>query len=451
MTPTAASLFANRYLVFAGWTMLFVLWETAAVAVVLAGFRAWTQDRRPARDYAAALAAFAAAFAIAAAMPLALTWHIAATTPSFALIGSAGEESLAMTGLNITSLRNLLQRPLIDGCAAGAALVWAGGTLVLAVRVAGGWWIARSIAAHARPIDDAPLESMIIERLICGGVTRPVRLLESPAIETPAVVGWHNPRLLVPPAAVLRLSHQHLAGVIAHEVAHIRRGDYVINLLHSAAEVPLFFSPAVAWMSRCIRDAREFCCDDEAAAHLGDKRNYVEALTRLAAGRTPPRMRAALGIAGPRLVTRVRRLLQEDTMPRVDRFHLIAMGTALILIALSGFQMSAASVLRFSPQSDRSVYKTTDPGVKAPELVHEVKPVYTEDAKNRQVQGSVELEEVITSDGTVRDDVRVVKSLDPDLDALAVTAAKQWTFKPGTKDGKPVDVLVDIEMTFTLK
>ena len=86
-----------------------------------------------------------------------------------------------------------------------------------------------------------------------------------------------------------------------------------------------------------------------------------------------------------------------------------------------------------------------------PVLVHEVKPVYTDDAKKRQVQGSVELEEVITSDGTVRDDVRVVKSLDPDLDAQAVTAGKQWQFKPGTKDGKPVDVLVNIEMTFTLK
>jgi hypothetical protein len=80
-----------------------------------------------------------------------------------------------------------------------------------------------------------------------------------------------------------------LAAVIAHEVAHIRRGDYAINLLHSAVEVPLFFSPAVVWISRCIRDAREFCCDDEAAA-IGDRRHYVEALTCFAAlGATEPR------------------------------------------------------------------------------------------------------------------------------------------------------------------
>jgi TonB family protein len=451
MTPTAPSLFANRYLVLTGWTLLVVLWETAAVAVVLAAFRAWTHARRPAQDYAAALVAFVAAFAIAAVMPLVLTRHTAPMTQSFPLIGSAGEISLAIAGLNIVSLRTLLQRPLIDGFAAAAALVWAGGTLVLAVRFAGGWLIARSIAAAARPIDDPALESMILELVRCGGVTRAIRLLESPAIDTPVVVGWHDPRLLVPPATFLRLSRQQLAGVIAHEVAHIRRGDYVINLLHSVAEVPLFFSPAVAWMSRCIRDAREFCCDDEAAARVGDKRHYVEALTHLAAGPTTSRMRAAVGITGPRLVTRVRRLLQEDTMPRLGRFRLMALGTAFVLIVLSGLQLSAASTLRFSPQSDTSVHKTTDPGVKAPVLVHEVKPVYTDDAKERRVQGSVELEAVITSDGTVRHDVRVVKSLDPDLDAQAVTAAKQWQFKPGTKHGKPVDVLVNIEMTFTLK
>jgi TonB family protein len=451
MTPTAASVLTNRYLVLTGWTLLLVLWETAAVAVILAAFRAWAQGRRPARDYAVALVGFVVSFAIAAIMPLALTWQTAPTTPSFALIGSARDMSLAITGLNITSLRTFLERPLIDRLAAAAALVWGGGTLVLAVQFMGGWLIARRIACDARPIDDPELEATITELVRCGGVARAIRPLQSTAIDTPVVVGWRNPRLLVPPAAILQLSPNQLAGVIAHEVAHIRRSDYLINLLHSAAEVPLFYCPAVVWISRCIRDAREFCCDDEAAARVGDKRHYVEALTQVAAGSTRSGMRAAVGITGPRLVTRVRRLLQEDTMPRVNRFHLVALGTAFILIVLSGLQLSAASSLRSSQQSDTSVYRITDAGVKPPALVHEVKPVYTDDAKKRGVQGAVELEEVIASDGTVRDDVRVIKSLDPDLDAQAVTAAKQWQFRPGTKDGKPVDVLVNIEMTFTLK
>ncbi len=138
-------------------------------------------------------------------------------------------------------------------------------------------------------------------------------------------------------------------------------------------------------------------------------------------------------------------------MPRLSRSRLVALGAAFVSIVLSGLPLSAASALRLSPQSDTSVYKPTDPGLKSPVLVREVKAQYTDDAKKRKVQGSVELEEVITTDGTVRDDVRVIKSLDPDLDAQAVAAAKQWLFKPGTKDGKPVNVLVNLEMTFTLK
>jgi TonB family protein len=89
-------------------------------------------------------------------------------------------------------------------------------------------------------------------------------------------------------------------------------------------------------------------------------------------------------------------------------------------------------------------------GVSSPVLMREVKPKYTEGAMRRKVQGTVEVEAVILQDGTVGD-VRVTKSLDEELDQQAVSAAKQWTFKPGTKDGKPVAVQVNIELTFTLR
>jgi TonB family protein len=89
-------------------------------------------------------------------------------------------------------------------------------------------------------------------------------------------------------------------------------------------------------------------------------------------------------------------------------------------------------------------------GVSAPVLMKEVKPKYTEGAMRRKVQGTVEVEAVILPDGTVGD-VRVTKPLDEELDQQAVAAAKQWTFKPGIKDGKPVAVQVNIELTFTLR
>jgi TonB family protein len=95
------------------------------------------------------------------------------------------------------------------------------------------------------------------------------------------------------------------------------------------------------------------------------------------------------------------------------------------------------------------VYKTGE-GIKSPVLTKEVKPNYTKAAMDRKVQGTVEVDAVVLKDGTVGD-VRVTRSLDDDLDQEAVKATKQWTFRPGTKDGEPVAVRVNIELTFTLR
>ena len=100
-------------------------------------------------------------------------------------------------------------------------------------------------------------------------------------------------------------------------------------------------------------------------------------------------------------------------------------------------------------QSNEQVYKPGN-GVTDPVLVKEVKPVYTDDARQRKVQGSVELSAVVRADGSVGD-TKVTRSLDPGLDQEAIKAAKQWRFKPGTREGKPVNVRVNIEMTFTLR
>lgn len=95
------------------------------------------------------------------------------------------------------------------------------------------------------------------------------------------------------------------------------------------------------------------------------------------------------------------------------------------------------------------VYKVGE-GIKSPVLTKQVHPTYTGAAKDRGIQGSVEVDAVILKDGTVGD-VTVTKSLDDDLDQQTIKAIKQWTFKPGTKDGDPVNVRVNIELTFTLR
>ena len=91
-------------------------------------------------------------------------------------------------------------------------------------------------------------------------------------------------------------------------------------------------------------------------------------------------------------------------------------------------------------------------GVTMPTIVTEVKPDYTPEAKKARIQGLVEMSVVVKDDGSVGE-VKVTKSLDQKygLDDQAVIAMKKWKFRPGTKEGKPVAVLVNVEMTFKLQ
>ena len=119
------------------------------------------------------------------------------------------------------------------------------------------------------------------------------------------------------------------------------------------------------------------------------------------------------------------------------------MRTILIAVALAAGISAVAG-------AQAPAHKIGDEGVKAPELVSEVKPKYTEGAMRRKVQGTVEVDAIILKDGTVGD-VTIKRSLDEELDQEAIEATKQWKFRPGTKAGEPVNVQVSIELTFTLR
>lgn len=112
---------------------------------------------------------------------------------------------------------------------------------------------------------------------------------------------------------------------------------------------------------------------------------------------------------------------------------LIALGLAVVAFAAAGYAQEVARE-------------------QAPVLVREVKPDYTSEARKARIQGTVTMDVVVVEDGTVGE-VKVTRSLDEEygLDEQAVKAVKQWRFRPGTKDGKPVPVRVSIDMTFTLK
>src|SRR5688572_9975621 len=159
---------------------------------------------------------------------------------------------------------------------------------------------------------------------------RAVRLLETSRIDVPAVIGVIRPVIVVPIGALTGLSAQHIEAILAHELAHIRRHDYLVNLLQAAVEALMFYHPAVWWMSKQIRLERENCCDDIAAAACGDRCVYASALAELEERRGPSLAMAASGDGD--LLTRVRRLLMLAPPYPPKRFRARSLAAAIIVL-----------------------------------------------------------------------------------------------------------------------
>jgi beta-lactamase regulating signal transducer with metallopeptidase domain len=217
---------------------------------------------------------------------------------------------------------------------------WMAGVLVLSLRMLGGWVMTvmlarRAVAAVSEQVETAAREMAHRLRL-----RREFAVLQSAAVAVPTLVGWVKPVVLLPASALTGLSEQQLRAVLAHELAHILRHDYLVNLLQTAVETLLFYHPAVWWVSAEVRAEREHCCDDLAVDVCGDRLVYVSALAEL----TSLQRRAfALAATDGSLVTRVRRILGRPVDARPE---LPPSWAVLVLLVLIGggagtYEMSA--------------------------------------------------------------------------------------------------------------
>jgi len=190
--------------------------------------------------------------------------------------------------------------------------VWLAGVSLLSLRLFTGWlWVQRLRTRGVAPADEAlrAMASRLARRLHIG---RAVTLLESRMVDVPTVIGFLKPVVLLPATALAGLSPQQIEAILAHELAHIRRHDYLVNLLQTLVETVLFYHPAVWWLSRRIRIERENCCDDLAVSLCGDPVAYATALADLEALRSSgpaPERHIAMAATGGSLLLRVRRLL----------------------------------------------------------------------------------------------------------------------------------------------
>ncbi len=309
-----------------GWTLAHSLWQGALLAAVLGAALRLVDQKRSALRHGLALATLLAwlaaplaTFTLLGAEPAGPSSSVASSaamdTP-LATTGSrsdpsapAGSPEAVRTGA--TAASKLASIPATSRLLPYAALAWLVTAALLTLRMLGGLaWVQR-LRRQGHPIPH--LEETLQALAARLGITRPVRLLTSTRVDAPAAFGWLRPVVLVPASAITGLSTQQLELVIAHELAHIRRHDYLVNVLQGAAEALLFYHPVTWWLSRTLRLEREHACDDLALRTTSRAPlELAETLARLEGARPVPVPALA---ANGHLAARVRRLLRADSIP----------------------------------------------------------------------------------------------------------------------------------------
>jgi beta-lactamase regulating signal transducer with metallopeptidase domain len=246
-----------------------------------------------------------------AAMPIATTVYVAhAASGALSAVRDVTIEDGQATARSVTAVGRLTPGSTSTRDLRAAVVgSWLVGVTLLSLRFLGGWVMTRRLVDGARgpaAPDIQGLTRRVAERL---ALTRLVEVFESPTIAVPMMVGWIKPCVILPTAALAGLTPVQVEALLAHELAHVCRHDYLVNLLQSAIETLLFYHPAVWWISHDVREAREHCCDDVAVA-VCDRVVYASALADLAAlASVTAGPRLALAATDGSLVGRVRRIL----------------------------------------------------------------------------------------------------------------------------------------------
>ncbi len=333
-----------------GWTLLHFCWQGAAIAVLYAAADRMTMRLGVRVRYGVALLALML-------MPMAalvtfveqerLVVHVPqggheVAASQLGVIHASLVKSLPMAAPMVENselwiagnARHLL--PWIDG-------VWLAGVLLLALRAAGGWYELQKIRRRARlaiPVEVEASFKGVLKQLRMG---RRVALRISDEVISPMAMGVWRAAVILPVSALMQLAPAQLEAVLAHELAHIRRWDYLYNLLQTTVECLLFFHPAVWWVSRCTRDLREACCDEVAARSCDDPVIYAEALLQLEEQRSRG-LQLAVALKGHNgsLLIRVRQILGEGmTMEHTTTSGIrVAVAGAIVLGLLLGSRIA---------------------------------------------------------------------------------------------------------------
>ncbi|TXT39063.1 MAG: hypothetical protein FD138_183, partial [Planctomycetota bacterium] len=216
---------------------------------------------------------------------------------------------------------------------------WLAGVCLLSVRPLIGWHSARRLQRVGLSDVSDSLHEMVRQLATRLGLRRAVKVFQSSLVQIPCVVGAFKPAILLPASAISGLSPDQLEALLAHELAHIRRHDFAVNVVQTLVETLLFYHPAIWWLSRRVRQEREHCCDDLAISVCGDVAGYARMLVSVEGlrGRVP---QASVAASGGSLVERIRRLLPSPPEQTRSPWMTVVVVLAALMVLVGSWQWS---------------------------------------------------------------------------------------------------------------
>ena len=329
-------------------------------------------------------------------------------------------------------------RDILQGNLSWVVGAWALCAAALALRmVLGLLWIGR---AARRDSGNAQWQARLDALARGFGIARGVRLQVVDGLASPVTAGWWKPVVLVPASLVSGMPPQLLEALLAHELAHVRRCDYLVNLVQSVIETLLFYHPAVWWISHRIRVEREHIADDLAARRIGEPRRLALALSELEKLQFSNNT-LAMAANGGDLMQRIKRLVR----PTPD-MQALNWKAAIPVLGLAATMLVGCAQ---TPVADSAADAVTTPPLA--QFNSCAKPMYPAEALAKRLQGTVTLQFKVETDGSVQDSKVMKSSGDASLDEAARVAIAKCTFTPATVNGKPKAAWAPVQYVWSVE
>jgi len=338
-----------------GWTLLHSLWQGSLIAVLMTICWRLLGERAAKQRYLLSLMGLASLLiwsGLTFFQTLETEQLAAVPTLEFAApaveIGMLTPGQLAADGSSLSTWAYIQTQ--LNTYTPWVALAWAIGCMLFLLRWIGAYAFTQGLRHKDATIMEGTWQNQLNELASRMGIRQTLLLIESGRISSPMTIGFFKPVVLVPIGLLTGMPAGQVEAILTHELAHIRRHDYLINLLVSLVETLFFFHPAVWWMGNRIREAREHCCDDLAIATSGDPMAYARALTELASAQSPA---LAPGLIGPRkhLLHRIKRLFVAPQQPE-SHSRAIAAALTLAVLFLAGWMTPSSAGAAEPDQTD---------------------------------------------------------------------------------------------------